>query len=445
MEFICIMTNNKNISLIIRLYFGIICSMIMTSCGLFESNDDFSDKDGAEKVYVALQGLNKIGIININSGEVEEIDINYHSVDCSGFNNVTDCANNGCMWHDMGEMNSHCMSHGDSHSNHAPHFISIDQSNKYWFVTTMMSGWVGRYSLNTGNLIDKIFVGDSPALMAIDENKQILYVSRMMLMEDGQHGAQTSFIQTIDYSDPEKMVFKEPLDATIQGPHAVAINSDGSELYTATFEGDWLYQFMLEENNIRYTIPLETGYSLDINDPYPTKRMKPVQAVLVEDSLLILSCSAGKWVDNSGIWHDIPGQVHLWNVSSQPMERKDTFLFNWDSRPWHLIESPTSNRVFVVLKGEDYDIYPNSDGVACLSYTSEGMINDEPEWITRSVNFEELHGIDISDDGMTLFVSGFVDGKLHVLDAFSGELKESIYLGPRLETQAAGVKYLRQN
>ena len=67
------------------------------------------------------------------------------------------------------------------------------------------------------------------------------------------------------------------------------------------------------------------------------------------------------------------------------------------------------------------------------------------EWITRSVNFEELHGIDISDDGMTLFVSGFVDGKLHVLDASSGAYKKSIYLGPQLETQATGVKYLRQN
>ena len=202
---------------------------------------------------------------------------------------------------------------------------------------------------------------------------------------------------------------------------------------------------MLENNNIRYIVPLETGYSEDINDPFPTKRMKPVQAILLEDSLLFLSCSAGKWRDNSGDWYEIPGQVHIWNVKSHPMERKDTFHFSWDSRPWHLIASPTSNRVFVVLKGEDYDIYPDSDGVACLSYTSEGMISDEPEWITRSENFEELHGIDISDDGMTLYVSGFVDGKLHVLDASSGELKKSISLGPQLETQAAGVKYLQQN
>jgi hypothetical protein len=182
----------------------------------------------------------------------------------------------------------------------------FDYTHRYWFVTTMMSGWVGRYSLNTGDLIDTILVGDSPALMAIDENKQILYVSRMMLMEGGQHGAQTPFIQTIDYSDPEKMEFKEPLDAAIRGPHAVAINSDGSEIFTSTFEGDWLYKFMLEENNIRYTVPLETGYSLDINDEFPTKRMKPVQAVLVEDSLLVLSCSAGKWQDiYSGITHEM--------------------------------------------------------------------------------------------------------------------------------------------
>lgn len=417
---------------------GLFLISIFTTCGIIDSDNNYNQK--SDKVYVALQGLDQVGIVNINSGEVEKIDINYHSVDCSAFNNETDCVNHGCMWHYMGGMD-HCMSHGDSHSNHAPHFISIDYSNKYWFITTMMSGWVGRYSLDSGNLIDKVFVGDSPALMAIDENKQILYVSRMMLMEDGQHGAQTPFIQTIDYSNPETMELQESLDVTIQGPHAVAINSNGSELFTSTFEGDWLYKFILEDA-LRYTVPLETGYSLDINDPYQTKRMKPVQAVLVEDSLLVLSCSAGKWQQDSETTSNISGQVHLWNVNSQHMERKDTLLFSWDSRPWHLINSPISNKVFVVLKGEDYDIYPDSDGVACLSYTSESM---NLEWITRSVNFEELHGIDISDDGMTLFVSGFVDGKLHVLDASSGAYKKSIYLGPQLETQATGVKYLRQN
>ena len=328
-----------------KLHFGILISMVVLSCGLFESNDNLGDTDGSDKVYVALQGLEKIGIVNIASEVVEEIDINY----ISGMD--------------------------------APHFISIDYTHRYWFVTTMMSGLVGRYNLNTGDLIDTIFVGDSPALMAIDENTNTLYVSRMMLMNDeGEDGSRT--IQPIDYSDPEKMELEPPLDAIIPGPHAIAINSDGSKLFTSTFFGDWLYKFMLEENNFRYTVPLETGYSQDINDPYPTKRMKPVQAVLVEDSLLILSCSAGEWQDiYSGITHEIPGQVHLWNVNSEPMERKDTFLFSWDSRPWHLIASPTSNRVFVVLKGEDYDIYPDSDGVACLSYTSEGMINDEPEWI----------------------------------------------------------------
>ena len=50
-----------------------------------------------------------------------------------------------------------------------------------------------------------------------------------------------------------------------------------------------------------------------------------------------------------------------------------------------------------------------------------------------------MHGIDISDDGHRLYVSGKIDGKLHVLDAESGDVLQSIYLGPEISSQPSGV------
>ena len=405
----------------------------------------------SDKVFVALQGLEEIAIMDVETDEIITIKISHEEINCFTITKQTNCEANGCMWHEPTEddqFSAHCMSHSNSDGSdqlHSPHFISIDYINRYFFITTMMSGWIRQYNLDNLSIKDSIYVGDSPALMVLDEINKLLYVSRMMLMSTGghNHGAQTSLIQIVDYSDPTTLQIKgNGLDASILGPHAIAINSIGSELYTSTFEGDWLLKFNLIDNT-RFEIPLEVGFTENINDAYPPKRMKPIQSILVEDRLLFLTCSAGvnyEFNEESGGYfnNEIPGQLHLWNVENDNIIKKDTIQFDWNSRPWHLVKSPIENKVFVVLKGEDYDIYPDSDGVACISFTSESLITDK---VIRHEKFKELHGIDISDDGNRLYVSGFVDGKLHIIDAKSCTYIKSIYLGPEILTQATGVKF----
>jgi hypothetical protein len=78
------------------------------------------------------------------------------------------------------------------------------------------------------------------------------------------------------------------------------------------------------------------------------------------------------------------------------------------------------------------------DGVACISYDENSM---DLKWIKHSDEFKMLHGIDISVDGEKLYVSGRIDGKLHVLNALDGEVLQSIYLGPETATKPSGVTY----
>ena len=131
------------------------------------------------------------------------------------------------------------------------------------------------------------------------------------------------------------------------------------------------------------------------------------------------------------------GQVQLWNTNT--MTRKYTLNFDWNSKPWHIINSPNTNRVYVALKGHMNDIeYPDSDGVACLSYYPDSL---HLEWLEHSDEFIGLHGIDISNDGQKLFVSGRIDGKLHVLDTQDGTVLQSIELGHAVSSQPVGVAY----
>jgi len=367
---------------------GLFLISVFIGCGLFESNGDVGVSD---KVYVALQGADTVRVVNFETGTLESIAINY---DITG---------------------------------NEPHFIAIDEVNQYWFVTAFKSGWVGRYNLDTNELIDKILVGNRPALMVLNNEEKKLYVSQMMSMMGANN---STFIQEIDYADPETMtVINCEIDAP--DPHGIAINSDGSEVYTASYGSDWLFKLniQLDQPVIIDSTALESDYSMNKSDPN-NNRLKPVQCVSVQDSLLLISCEAGIWNAESN-----PGQVHLWNTNT--MERKATWEFDVNSSPWHIINSLHTNRVYVVLKGDlYYEEYPDSDGVACLSYDGDSL---NLEWLVNSDEFKRLHGIDISDDGRRLYVSGKIDGKLHVLDAESGDVLQSIYLGPEISSQPSGV------
>ena len=394
MECICIMTNNQRKGIMKKFYYILFISIIFVSCDLFETNNDNVSSD---KVYIALQGSDQVAIVNVNSNKIDFVDIDYTTMNHHG----------------------HMMSMG-------PHFIVMDEINRYWFVTTISSGYVGIYNLDTDELIDTIMVGDLPALMALNEDDKKLYVSRMMPMGDDNHGTVNTTIQEISYEDSSQMVLSNQFELKSPSPHGLSINSDGSELYVASNTADWLYKIYPETGD---TLSASMDPLVNYIDPsIEVKRLKPIQCISVKDSLLVISCS-GRFNTNSwtGEQDTIPGQVQLWNTNR--MSFKDVVQFSWKATPWHIINSSINDEIFVVLSGDP--LYPGSAGVACLTYGPNSL---SIKWETYSENFEGLHGIDESADGKSLFVSGRGDGHLHILNADNGNKIKSIPLGDNLSS-----------
>ena len=48
----------------------------------------------------------------------------------------------------------------------------MDENLGYWFITTIASGYIAQYSLIDNSFIDSYFVGDAPAILAIDTDNQ---------------------------------------------------------------------------------------------------------------------------------------------------------------------------------------------------------------------------------------------------------------------------------
>ena len=99
-------------------------------------------------------------------------------------------------------------------------------------------------------------------------------------------------------------------------------------------------------------------------------------------------------------------------------------LFDDFSTPWHIVASPTENRVFVALAGDNLQ---EDSGVSCLEFGEE--INEDGEtvyyldelWRTTDSSYGTMHGIDISPDGQIIYVSGRSDGKIYMFDSETGE------------------------
>ena len=432
------------------------------ACGLFESDGGYDLPN--EKVYVALQAFDQVGIVDVKGGNIDYVDINYSVLSCSDHLLENDCLfSDECEWMSMNGMGhcmnkedecmqlsfdecnvtescewmlgmNHCMEIGGTMDmgNHTPHFMAIDETNGFWFVSTISSGFIGRHNLETNELIDNVWVGDSPALLALNEEEKKIYVSRMMPMAGMMSGATSSIIQEIDYDhSSQQLIASNEFEIGSPAPHGLAMSLDGDYVFTVSNTADWLYKISTSTNVVE-SISLDASVGNPAN--METQRLKPIQCVAIEDGLLLVSCSAGTWYNSStGDSEHIPGQVQLWNTISMTMV--DFIEFSSHSTPWHIVSSASESRFYVTLAGDA--LYSGSAGVACVSHANNDL---ELIWKNLSEEFfkSTLHGIDLSADESVVYVSGRGDDYLHVFDSNSGTKIKSIFLGDH--AMSAGIK-----
>ena len=148
-------------------------------------------------------------------------------------------------------------------------------------------------------------------------------------------------------SEPELSEFQINSPA----PHGLAINEDGSKIYTASNTADWLYEINTATGQVN-GVPMD----LEISNPpdQPTLRLKPIQCLVVGNKLFV-TCSAGIWMNPwTGEQSIIPGQLQMWNVDN--MTLLDTVEFGDHTAPWHIASSPIADIVYVALGGDNlYD------------------------------------------------------------------------------------------
>ena len=359
--------------------------LLLSSC---DDDPASSSEDSLQKLYVCDEGSDRVVILDASSddlSQIKTIDINF--LDDDGEPEV-------------------------------PHYIAIDQSSGYWFVTAKGTGFVGMFDLNTDTLIDTFNLGpmSMPAFIGVDKNNKNIYISRGAMMGGDDH------LYVLNYSSG-LLVDAGLLDFTSVVPsfnqvHALSIDYPtvrGTSLIAASYSQDLFALMSLDNDLVTPSI-----YTLESEEESGAEsgRIKPL-TVTQKDDFIFFSCHG----NNS---NNIPGHIQSWSLTTA--NQLDTLQLSFSSKPWHITPSPNSNEIFTVLKGtqgmlQEGDVYSEA-GLSCLSYDENGNLTEK--WRNTSSDFNMLHGIAISSDGSRAYVSSRGNGSVLVFDTSSGDLLNTI-------------------
>ncbi len=378
----------------------------------FFSCDSNQTETEIYKLYVANQGQDHVSVINAYSGElIYDIDVNFT----------------------------------ENIGNDAPHFISLDEVNGYWFVTLMQSGYLVQFDLITDTMIDSIYLGDKPALSSVDIVNKKVYVSRMNMPGMGMMSAESNIIHVVAYSD-EGLVISDEINICETcdngiGPHGITLDPEGNNFFTTSVISDFLFKIDIESGTVVNQVSL-TG-DLDVVPNNTGQLMQPIQCAMGGSEYIFVSCSGGGMVG----YEEVPGQIQMYNAATLELIdlygiiglSSDGFAVN--SRPWHI--DVHSSMVYVALSG---DSNTTGQGLACFSYDSYGLnllwhLND-------FVDMDNPHGIAISNDGSTLFVSDRGNGHLFIFNTQTSQLIDDINLSIMTigsSTSLGGLAIMKSN
>jgi len=327
--------------------------LVAIAAGMFFSCSDDNDIDQEfTRAYVTLQGSDKVAVIDVDHAElVAEIDVNFINT-------------------------------GDR-----PHYVVIDEIHRTWYVTLISSGYVCKFDLDTDELLDSVFVGSQPALMDINRESQILYVSRFMPMPSmGMEGTESQLVHKINAAT---MTILGTVDVGASSPHGIALSNDGSTLWVASNEASHFFAIetaRFGESDYQpqnFRLGSDVPYNYEIND----NTYNALELVLNQDgSELFVSCS-GK------------GQVRVFDTSSGDSLK----YYSTGMMPWHMAVSNDDKYLYTTNRMSNNVVQTDLTSGTTKTFTAEDLTMP--------------HGVALTADNRKLVVSSSMGDVLYIVDA----------------------------
>lgn len=336
-------------------------SLFIVLLGLFFWGCESQESNNVIKAYVTLQGADKVAVIDVDN----QVLLKEVSVDMS----------------DILDM---------------PHFVVIDETHGYWYVTLISSGYVLKFDLKTDEMVDSVFIGNQPALMALDEERQLLYVSRFM----PQGGMTATSSREIHQIDCTTMTIRGTVDVGASSPHGIALAPGGGTVWVSSNQAS--HFFRIDTSGFNQPNYQPEAFKIDQNVPTDytinDALYNPLQVILdPTGSTLYVTCSR-------------TGEVRAFETDTGVL----LATYPVGNTPWHLAIDPGGDWLYVANRGS-----ADVSRINLQTTATDSLVNDD---------FELLQGCALSADGSTLIVTAAGKDKIHFIDAAVFTLTTTISL-----------------
>ena len=170
--------------------------------------------------------------------------------------------------------------------NESPHFIAPSPDGKFVYVTLLRGSLVEKYRTDTYEMVGRVEVGESPALIEVDPSGAYLIIS---------HWNATSGTPKLSLLNANSMEIINQVKGSaelLSFGHGMAANADFSTLYVVANEGNYYAKYTIESSGLQ-----EIDKILIDPEASPfaqaTRAYQPYHSLLSPDgSKLFISCSA---------------------------------------------------------------------------------------------------------------------------------------------------------
>jgi YVTN family beta-propeller protein len=251
---------------------------------------------------------------------------------------------------------------GRSNQLDAPHYISLSNDNRFFFVSLIQEGYLEKYDVNTDypfTRADRTAAGLNPAHIEISPDDMTGYVTNF-----DASGTQRTVRK---FSTSPLQIIDTVSNVRLSAPHGMALNSDGSILFVASQIGEYLFRINTSDFEIETSAPVDPSVPPTGNG---TGNFGPYQIVLSPDNnRIFVSLREGNKV---GVYDaQNLDRISLIDVGTKPLLMKFTndgqylFVCNRNSNTVSVINTSSLTVISTIT---DVGIQPHG-----VDFTTDGQ------------------------------------------------------------------------
>lgn len=163
----------------------------------------------------------------------------------------------------------------------APHYITVDPQQKYFYVSLIQEGFVEKYEISSLTQVGRLAVGLNPAHIVVSPDNSFIYVTNFDASGTERRVKKISTAGTMSIVDTASAT-------QMNAPHGMAMSQDGQYIYVTSQIGEYIFKIRTYDMEVVTAAPI--AFDVPPNG-IGTGKYRPYQCLLSPDQTkLYVTC-----------------------------------------------------------------------------------------------------------------------------------------------------------